>query len=322
VISKHKRQKEGENAISGQEPKTHFEMSTEELREHLDELASEKCFAWLDRPQVHAASFNDPRPIFRDLPPGAVVPDKWATDRERNRVELAKKLGWSDERLARFRGLVVAYTEDSSVENYVRIKHEFPEVEIQVGDYGGLERLFALEDEFMRQGIDPSLIAGSLDADEPSIDELCLRLLELVVVRNKLPTSGPGYIAKRREAISDATINYLIVKMLEAANLHGRSIRFPTSLVVLIREQLCAPHTDLEQLYLSRERFQNAAFLAGQWCFHRKKKKISVRDFQNLAGVGHGTADRWLNDKEFQGWFDMGRDFAAGEGIPRVRKPL
>ena len=104
---------------------------------------------------------------------------------------------------------VAVYRKDPSIENYLQVRREFPEVEIQVGQFGGMDALFALEDTFASQGIDPKLVAGALDADEPSIDALSLRLLELLAARNALPKSGPGHIEKRRRAISDATVNYL-----------------------------------------------------------------------------------------------------------------
>ena len=63
--------------------------------------------------------------------------------------------------------------------------------------------MFALEDKFRKVGIDPDLIAAALDADEPSIDALCLHLLELLIARDKLPKDGPKHIEKRRNAISD-----------------------------------------------------------------------------------------------------------------------
>src|SRR5439155_15560608 len=114
-----------------------------------------------------------------------------------------------------FKQLVIAYRHDPTLERYIQIRREFPEVEIQISHFGGIEALFALEDDFKRQGIDAELVAGALDSDEPSIDALSLQLLECLAARDKLPNDGPGHIEKRRNAISDATVNYLISIMLE-----------------------------------------------------------------------------------------------------------
>jgi len=288
------------------------DVNVDKILERVTERALQEQLVWLRRPQVHTAAFED-------LPRGAVESPEIAAERARKSEELANRLDWSNERLALFKQLIVAYRNDPSVENYIRIRHEIPEVEIQVGLFGGIEALFKLEKEFERQGIDPQLVAGSLDADEPSIDALCLRLLELLAARGKLPKGGPGYIEKRRNAISDPTINYLVVEMLEALDRHGEAIRIPASLVVLIREQLCGSNPDLYQTYLSKERFQNAALAAGQY-YHQTNKQISVRKFAAIAGVGKGTAARWLADEEFQSWFELGKKIAASENFVRFKE--
>jgi hypothetical protein len=214
----------------------------------------------------------------------------------------------------------MAYGEQPSVEKYVQIRNEFPEVEIQVGQFGGLEALFAIQQEIEREGIDPQLVAASLDANEPSIDDLSLHLLQLLVARGRLAQAGPGHIETRRNAISDATVNYLIVTMLEALDWNGECISFPGSLIVLIKEQLCGSNPDLYQKYRARERFVHGASLAGQY-FHLTKKRLSVRELAAMAGVGRGTAARWLEDSEFPRWFEHGRKLAAGELKLASRKP-
>ena len=165
--------------------------------------------AWLRRPQIHPSMFEEPRENEVEGTAEQVA------ERARKVNELTKKLGWSEERPASLKQLVLGYEKHPTVANYLRIRHEFPEAEIQVGNSGGIEALFALEKAFASQGIDPMLIAGVLDGNEPGIDALCLCLLELLVSKDKLPKEGPGFIEKRRKAISDATIDYLIVEILE-----------------------------------------------------------------------------------------------------------
>jgi len=262
--------------------------------QRFEELARQKRRAWLRRPQIHPSTFEEP--LENEVETAEEV-----AERVRKGNELAKKLGWSEERLASFKQLVLGYEKHPTVANYLQIRYEFPEVEIQVGYFGGIEALFSLEKEFASQGIDPMLIAGALDADEPEIDALCLQLLELLVTRGKLPKEGPGSIENRRKAISDATINYLIMEILEAIE-RWEPLRIPASLVVLIREQLCGSNPDLHQLHLARERFRNAAHSAGQH-FQQTGEQISVRKLAAAAGVSRGTAERWLADKHFQRLF-------------------
>jgi hypothetical protein len=274
--------------------------------------AWQKRLAWLRRPQIHPSTFEEP--LENEIETAEEV-----AERARKGNELAKKLGWSEERLASFKQHVLGYEKYPTVANYLRIRDEFPEAEIQVRYFGGIEALFALEKEFASQGIDPMLIAGVLDAKEPGIDALCLRLLELLVSKDKLPKEGPGFIEKRRKAISDTTINYLIIEILEAVERCGRSIHIPASLVVLIREQLCGSNPDLHQQYLSRERLRNAAFSAGLH-FQQTGKPISVRKLAATAGVSRGTAERWRAHKDFQSSFEHGRRYAASKDFVQLKE--
>jgi len=191
-------------------------------RKHLEEEAAQHRLAWLRRPLVYTAAFEDPPENITELP------DR-IQKRRRRQAELTKQLGWSSKRLALFKKFVVAYRKAPTLENYILIRRRFPEVEIQIARFGGIDQLFALEDEFQRQGVDPLLVAGALDALEPNIDDLSLCLAECLVARSKLPRDGPGHIVQRRNAISDATVNYLIAVMLESLQ------RYEASLVVLVR---------------------------------------------------------------------------------------
>jgi hypothetical protein len=129
--------------------------------------------------------------------------------------QLRGKLG-SDARLAQFKTLVSAYEHDPDLENYVRLRRDFPEVEIDVGQFGGVEQFYELEPELSRHGIEEVVALGAFDADQFDIDELSLRLMECLISRAKALNRVPGYIDERRRAISDTLINYLIVMMLEA----------------------------------------------------------------------------------------------------------
>jgi hypothetical protein len=216
-----------------------------------------------------------------------------------------RSLGWSLERLKSFIDAVVTYRKDASIQNYLSIRQKFPEVEIQVAHFGGIDALFSLEADFKDQGINPDLIAGALDADEPSVDELCLHLLELLSERHELPKSGPGFIDRRRKAISDASVNYLITTILEAYDWNENVYRVPASLVVLIRHQLCGAQPDLDVEYRLRERKKNVAMGVAQ-CL-KPEERLSINKLKLLAGIPRTTAARWLRDPYFKSWLDFGR---------------
>jgi hypothetical protein len=81
--------------------------------------------------------------------------------------ELTRNLNWSNERLSLFKQFVAAYGREPTIENYVRVRRSFPEVEIQISVFAAIDSPFRLEDHFRKAGIDPKLVLGALDADEP-----------------------------------------------------------------------------------------------------------------------------------------------------------
>jgi hypothetical protein len=242
--------------------------------EGYDEYMWQNRIAWLGRPRVHTAAFVDPPQDVLELP------EKTA-ERTRQQSAFSQMLGWSDERLAMFKQLIGAYRHKPNIENYLLIRHAFPEVEIQIGRFSGIEPHFALEKDFEKQGVKPDLVAAALDADEPSLDALSLCLIERLVARGRLPKERPGHIQKRRNAISDSTVNFLITTMLESLDWHEETCRVPASLIVLIRQQLCASNPDLYETYVSWQRRKNAAFLAAQ-CL-QPGEKLSVRRLMQLT---------------------------------------
>lgn len=272
---------------------------------------------WLNKPRLHTAVFEQlrrdeeiekalaaHRASFKDSGDA----EKFASQKEKRQKEvdaITRSLNWSPERLSRFMDAVIAYRKSATIQNYLSIRREFPEVEIEVGEFGGLDALFSLEGDFRKQGIEPDLIAGALDGVEPRVDKLCLRLLELLAERDNLPKSGPGSIQLRRSAISSVAVNYLIVTILEAYDWSEDTSRIPASLVVLIRHQLCGTNPDLEKEYRSRERKKNVAIGIAQ--FLEPGEQLSINRLKSFAGVPRTTAARWLNDPSFKRWLDFAR---------------
>jgi hypothetical protein len=208
--------------------------------------------------------------------------------------ELTRNLNLSNERLSLFKQLVADYGREPT--NCV---------------FGSIDSLFKLEDHFRKAGIDPDLVVGALDADEPSVDALSLRLLELLIAREALPKDGPKHIENRRNAISDTTINYLISQVLEAFDWQDETFHVPASLVVLIRHQLCKSKPDLYEEYLSRERRDRAASKLAQTL--QPNERVSIRKVERL-GIPHSTAQRWFADKKFKRRVETERKWVS-EGL-------
>jgi hypothetical protein len=244
-----------EAKIVGQAP-ANPARTIKELEDRLARFHHQTRLAWLCRPRLHTAIFAQ---VWEDDEieklGGTIVGDearRRIAERAQKVAEIVRKVGWSDKRFAMFKQLVVSYRREPSIESYLRVRRQFPEIEIQIGRFGGIDPLFILEKEFQKHGIDPQLVAAILDADEPSIDDLCLQLIEKIVEREKISKDEAGHIQKRRAAISDAMVNYLIVTILESIDWNEQEVRIPASLVVLIRHQLTGINPDLHTVYLAR----------------------------------------------------------------------
>ncbi len=275
----------------------------DEIVEREVERVRQEGIAWRRRPRLPTAIFADTLRDEEVIAQGCAI--SRSDDPAQETEKVAKKLGWSDYRLDIFTQVAAAYNRNPTIENYVRVRRGFPEVEIEPPSLRGSEAQLYLERDFQKQGIDPQFIGGALGGDDAGIDALCLNLLECLIARGNLPKEGPGHIQKRRDAISDATVNYLISEMLVALREHEETFRVPASLVVLIRHQLCALKPELYEEILSRKRRQTAALAAAQK--QKQGERISVNRLAAMAGVPRSTAARWLADKEFQQWLEAGR---------------
>ena len=97
---------------------------------------------------------------------------------------------------------MASYQEEPTLENYIRLRREVPEAEIDIALFGGIDPLFHLEPELRKHDIDPQIVYGASDAFVPDMDELSLRLMECLAARDKLPKSVPRHIEMRRNAIA------------------------------------------------------------------------------------------------------------------------
>ena len=80
-----------------------------------------------------------------------------------------------------FNEFTKAYKKDPSIENYLKLRRENPDAEIEVGVIGGMEQLLYMQHELRRCGIDPNLVAKMMDAIPEAIGELALRLMEKMI---------------------------------------------------------------------------------------------------------------------------------------------
>jgi hypothetical protein len=145
----------------------------------------------------------------------------------------------------------------------------------------------------------PGLVAGAMDGFEPNIDELCLVLMDRIVAREKIV--GVGALQRRRAAISDAMVNYLIAFMLEGPDWTNEEIRLPASLILLIRHQLGGLKGDLHEEARAHETKVNLASAAAESTKLGEKPTISllVKLASRNNPISKATAARLRKDKKF-----------------------
>jgi hypothetical protein len=272
------------------------------------ERLTQQRLAWLHRPYIHTEVFE--QAVVDDeiiAAGGAIVRDE---DPLKKTEQVAKAFGWDSVCLDRFTQAVVRYRRDPTIENYLFIRRKFPDVEISVDQFEGTEELFSLDRTFKTQGIDTNLISAAMDGDEPSVDRLCLHLLELLATKRSLPKTGPQHIARRRMAVSEASVNYLVSMMLEVYSTPREPFRIPGSLVVLARQQLISVRTDLHAEYRSRVRLEKVALQAGKNL--KPGETLSIDKLHALTGVPRSTAARYLANGEFKLMVEHVRQSVAG----------
>lgn len=228
-------------------------------------------------------------------------------------IERIKTIVGGDERFEQLSELVLAFRKSPSIEQYSLIRKRFPELDIKVALSGGGSAVLAIEKQCEEYGISVNLLGGALEGSEPDIDELCLILIDHLVARDKI--KGPGAIQRRRAAISDAMVNYLIAFMLEGIHWADTEVQVPPSLILLIRHRLGALKGDLHAQYESREMKLNAARFAGQWLGPQEHLSINLllelsRQIPECS-VSRATAARWLKDDEFQSCLKWSRESKA-----------
>lgn len=239
-----------------------------------DRLKS-RWLSWDNRPMLGYVNFKDPN----------------VTD------EMISYLG-SSKRLEIARKLEEAYYRDHSIENYLKFRRSISDVEIDAEYFFDHDQFSYLQRELTRQGVDTECLYGVFDGFEPDIDELCLQLIELLVAKNRLPISGPGYINQRKNAISDSFINYLIVIMVERIawkGQYGRSGVLPQALLVLIRERLCGSNPDaFEEAHKSNK---NSDFVISLYqAVDQLREGASVRTLAKAMGTSKSKLDRFLKE--------------------------
>ena len=203
------------------------------------------------------------------------------------------------------------YKNNPSLENYLRLRRENPEAEIEVAIVGGLDPLIFMVDELRRHGLDPELVAGVMDADENAISDLSLQLIEKITNAKELERSGETHLGRRGLVIPDKLVNWLICVMLEAQSWNG-TLRLSRDLIVLIRERLRGSSFDYERAMSADNRRTKAVLMAGQ--LKAQGKTTTRRMIAEHFGVAPSTVTRWFEDADFESEVDRVSQFFDSKG--------
>ena len=201
-----------------------------------------------------------------------------------------------------------AFKADPSIENYVRLRRERPEDEIEIKVHGGIDQLFFMEPELKRYGIDARDVASVLDANPDAISSMSLFLLEEMIAARKLKRAGDTHTIRRGRALPTKLIDWLINCALDSLSWNDQ-LEIPRDLIVLIRERLGGPNSEYEEGSRTHERKSSAAMFAGQLV--AMGRKPSIRQLARAMSVAPSTVKRWFGPGElereieiYRHWFD------------------
>ena len=190
-----------------------------------------------------------------------------------------------------------AYKKNPSIENYVKLRRENPDAEIEVAVIGGIEQLFSMEQELRRYGFDPKLVAGVMDANSAAISKISLQLMEKMIEARSLAKAGRTHLVRRKLAVPEKLIDWIISCALDSLSWND-DLYIPRDLIVLIRERLGGSNPEYKQASRVRERKSNAAIVGGQ--LRARGIKPTFKMLGDAFGVAPSTVKRWFRPGEFE----------------------
>ena len=191
-----------------------------------------------------------------------------------------------------------AYKENPTIENYLKLRKKYPNHDIEVALLGGIETIFAVEEETKKYGIDGDLLAGVMDADIECIDRMSIIILRELAKRKNLERKGEVHLIGRGKVMPAALIDFLIKVALDAISWNG-TLEIPRSLIVLIRERLGGKSCKYAEIENIKERKNAAIFIAARH-YLRTGEIISYRRLSKIMGIQASTISRWFPDKNFE----------------------
>ena len=211
-----------------------------------------------------------------------------------------------------------AYKDAPSIELYVKLRRENPDNEIEISFLGGMEALYCLEPELRKFGVDPQLVASTMDADPDAISELSLQIMQKIISARAVARSGKTHLIRRQLAVPNELIDWLVACMLESLSWNDH-LYIPRDLIVLIRERIGGSNSNFKRAVQTYEMRWNAIIIGGR--LMAQGVTPTFRLLGRLLGVAPSTVKRWFPKGDFvcevrrvSSWFDkQGRllDFSS-----------
>lgn len=211
-----------------------------------------------------------------------------------------------------------AYKQNPTLENYLTLRRADAQGEIEVAVFGGIDDLFALEEELGRYGIGAHpLMTGVLDADQEAISELSLKLMEHIERARHQEQEGGTHLIRRGVAMPEPLINYLICVALDAQSWND-TMTLNRDLIVLIRERLGGANQQYRQAVKLHEKRKHAAWIGGQ--LKAQGEVVSIRKIAEILDIAPSTISRWYPDNTFQEEVDQIATYFDADGKIRLFK--
>jgi hypothetical protein len=154
---------------------------------------------------------------------------------------------------------------------------------------------------------------------------LSLQILEKIISAKSLSKEGKTHLARRRLAVPDKLITWLITCMLEGLSWSDQ-LYIPRDLIVLIRERLGGSNSEYDKLVEAFEKRGHAELIGSR--LKAQGIKPSIRMLSRILGVAPSTVKRWFPagdfSKEvtkFSSFFDETGKSRLFDGHPKREKP-
>lgn len=218
------------------------------------------------------------------------------------------------------------FKRDPTIDNYLRLREAYPDVDIEIATSGGIEFAFKCSDLIKGIGIGVEGFLGLLDADGAAFSKVCLHLLKDIARAEHAIRSGETHLSRRGRRIPDNAIDWLICTMLDSESWNN-TLQLNRDLAFLIKCRLQGGTNYFEQTLEIRTNSSNAAMFGGR--LKAMGVMPSFRKIAKLMNVQPSTVKRWFSSEaEFHAacepyahWFDNKGKLKPLRGIARAQHP-